>query len=135
MAELAKPYPGWTPPVVNYDLGECMRQAFACAAGVHPIRINWIEPNPGTRSWDEFWELWCAEFSRHGFTLMSGPVEDIEDYVDGGYWIAIVPSKVKRRGTHAVTMRGSKLHYDSAHRRKRRPRKIYEAIVAVPNGD
>jgi hypothetical protein len=123
MAELAKPYPGWHPPVLRSM--ECFRQAFCCAAGLHPIRVNFIDPDDYNV---DFWLEWQKEFRRQGFYFQRATLEQAER--SGLFWIATVPSITTHGRSHAVTMYGDKLYYDSnvvinpLRARKLRPRKF-----------
>jgi hypothetical protein len=133
MAELARPYPGWTPPRIG-SRGECLRLAFACAAGVHPIRVNYIEAeNPEV----DFWGDWETEFLRQGFRFQRA--ELFEAQRCGRHWIAVVKSLRNPANPvklHAVVMFGSKLVYDGAvprYQRKQRPHKFAgNPIIPVP---
>jgi len=132
-AELAKPFPGWDPPrcLVPY---ECFRQAFCCAAGLHPIRVNFIDPTDYTIN---FYSEWEREFARHGFRFQRASLDEAER--SGLHWIAIVPSlRYGATTTHAVTMLGSKLVRDSAaspYRRSQRPKKFCaNPVIPVPRG-
>jgi hypothetical protein len=130
MAELAHPYPGWTPPRIGAK-GECLRLAFACAAGVHPIRVNYIEAeNPDV----DFWGDWEREFGRHGFRFQRADLFEAERC--GQHWIAVVKSLRTAGKLHAITMLGSKLVYDPAmprYCRSQRPHKFFgNPIIPVP---
>lgn len=113
---------------------ECMRQAFCCAAGLHPIRVNWIDPDDDDV---DFWGEWEREFERCGFRLQRTTIARAE--ASGLFWIAGVPSLRRRSRSHAIVMRGAKLHYDSnlacapQYARRQRPKKhVANPIIPVP---
>jgi hypothetical protein len=132
MTELAKPYPGWRPPFVRPH--ECFRQAFCCAAGLHPIRVKWIDPADDAI---DFWGLWQQEFLNHGFRFRWATLSEAE--TSGLFWIAGVRSLHWSGSSHAITMKGGALHYDSNMAcaphiaRKQRPHKFtHTPVIPVP---
>jgi hypothetical protein len=130
-----KPYPGWKPP----DLGrndECMRLAFACATGINPIKLPFIDPSRKDSRYD-FWGRWEKLATKHGYWMRATPVEFDEKHSTNGLWIAIVPTiPALQTECHAVTMKGRELWFDcSDHPRVRRPKKFLDALTLVKNDE
>lgn len=143
MPKLANPYPGWIPPWVG-SYGECMRQAYSCVAGKHPLRLPYIDAMK--LPVEEFWDAWIQLSIAEGMMLADLLPEEGGPYTypfhptihESVLWIAGVESKVDRtpgHATHVIVMRGNDFYWDSSpnHARTQRPTKIYwgQGCVAV----
>ena len=118
--------PGWEPPDITPDKGDCMRLAFSCVTGIHPIKIHFIDADK--HKYVPFWLKWREHAEEHGYRLMKLP----QDWAEADkYWIAVVRG-IRSRNSHAIVMSYDRLHYDSAHQRVQRPHKFLECYVVYP---
>lgn len=108
--------------------GECMRQSFACAAGIPRSRITWITPH---QDGPDFWRAWHQEARRHGFELHFFVPDGTNE--PNGFWIGGVNSF--RGLPHALVMRGKKLYLDPAGERSQRPHKFIDGFKVIPLAD
>lgn len=109
-----------------------MRLAVSCASGIHWRRLRFIDP----ADWDiDFWGEWQRLLDERGHHIQWASREGAE--ASGMFWIATVSSFVYPKPiTHNVVMKGSKLYYDSAlKKRKRAPTELRaNPMLIVPNG-
>ena len=59
--------PGWKPPYLNAEVGECHRQATSYVTGYHPFDIAWIDPCRKDWGYDKWKGLWIKENLRLGY--------------------------------------------------------------------
>jgi len=101
--------------------------------GVEPIHIDFVVPDEWEfRQWYKRWSEICNDLGWHltyARANMFGKV-----YEPKGLWIACVPALRRRRKSHAIVMKGAKLHYDPQpfHPRKQRPHKLWGAFYLDP---
>lgn len=111
------PKPGWIPKETQPPGSvECMRLAVSCASGIHWRRLRFIDP---TDDKIHFWGEWHELLHERGLMFVRMGRKEAEE--SGDYWIATVDSFVyPKPDTHVVVMKGNKLHYDSAQKKRKR---------------
>lgn len=129
--------PGTKPRRENRD-GRCLQLSTACALGV-PWRDAPKGWEPDMETEEDYWRTPNYVFwGRWRLGLNKLRMHDRQFQPDGtnepeGYWIAIVDGSVGI--THAITMKGKKLHYDPSGCRTQRPHKFIAGYELVPNAD
>lgn len=129
--------PGYVPDRRNYD-GRCLQLSTASVLGIpwEDAPRGW-DGEESDQRWGDithkmFWGRWRRELREAGY-------EAVKFYPNGenepeGFWIAITNGS--SNSTHAVVMKGKKLHYDPSLNRVHRPHKFHEAFKLVPlDGD
>jgi hypothetical protein len=131
------PRPGFTPPSLGRE-DECMRLALACAIGIEPIKIPFVDPDQDYDPWIAGWRQVCLDLGWNLLHVWTGGTRGVQllRRSEDEFWIAAVPSVMSRgRGAyHAVVMCGDRLHYDPnrVKPRKRRPTKFLGAYYLDP---
>lgn len=93
-----------------------MRLAVSCASGIHWRRLRYLDPADERIDW---WSEWDRLLDERGHRLVRCSYPAAVD--SGEFWIATVDSFVyPKPTTHAVVMKGRKLHYDSAQKKRKR---------------
>lgn len=80
----------------------------------------------------QFWNNWRAGLSKIGYR--SEEFTPNGENEPEGYWVAIVDGHLGGF-THAIVMKGKKLHYDPSANRTQRPHKFIGGFKLVPNAD
>lgn len=108
-----------------------MRLAVSCASGIHWRRLRYFDPIDYSISW---WDEWDKLLAERGFAIRRVTREVAE--ASGEFWIATVDSFVyPKPTTHCVVMHGSRLHYDSAAKKRKRAPTVLRAnpMLVLPN--
>lgn len=109
-----------------------MRLAVSCASGIHWRRLRFIDPSDDNVA---FWYEWDRLLAERGHRLVRTTRHAAED--SGHFWIATVDSFVfPRPTTHVIVMKGDRLHYDSAQKKRKRAPTVLRTnpMLILPNG-
>lgn len=127
------PEPGWIPKHTQPpESRECMRLAVSCASGIHWRRLRFFDPADQNVEWWDEWDKLLAERGHRIYRTTRKAAE-----ASGKFWIATVDSFVYPKPvTHCIVMKGGRLHYDSAQKKRKRAPTVLRAnpMLILPNG-